>query len=308
MNFGGGSNYPFVKLTDVELANQKGVSKPLNQGYPVTQPAPSYKYQTDFQVNGYYNQSPPMYNAPTTYNMDNTYYTPSADYYQQPQNNAPAYQPSYQNYNTGPQANTVSNNFQYAPPMHPAQNNGYPKQQSAPIKTKPVVRKNYYYQKINSTIPIERSAIIGRQEMDTVEFDDYFEKHADKFFSPEIDEIFLYYTQSYLVGIQAFYRDSWGREDRETYKGSLHMSKSSQNRDYFWTSLKLEFDDFIKEIYTEGEDFITYLKIVSYKGKAIEVGTRTKKTEENLVPTMTKCIGFGGSHGSFMSSLYFYCA
>lgn len=178
------------------------------------------------------------------------------------------------------------------------------KTQTVPVKK--TTKKNYYNQKITSTIPIDRTPLIGAKEADLVEFDDYFEKHSDKFFTPEIDEIFLYFTKEYLVGLQFCYRDSWGREEREIYKGNRHMSKSESLKNYFWSSMKLDFDDYIKEVYAEGGSHVTYLKIISYKGKVIECGTPSGYELKNLIPDLCKCIGVGGSHGMCISNIYFY--
>jgi len=176
--------------------------------------------------------------------------------------------------------------------------------QTAPVKKS--TRKNYYNQKVPGTIPIERTPIIGAKEMEMVEFDDYFEKHVDKFLSSEIDEIFLYFIQDYLVGLQFCYRDSWGREDRETYKGNCHMSKSEGLKNYFWSSMKLDFDEYVKEIYGEGDNYVTYLKLVTNKGKMIECGVPSGMELKNLIPDLSKVIGVGGSYGMCVSNIYFY--
>ena len=169
-----------------------------------------------------------------------------------------------------------------------------------------IAKHNYYYRKINSAVPIERTSLIGMKEFDLIEFDDYFEKHSDKFLSPEIDEIIIYFTADYLVGLQFTYRDMWGRDDREKYNGKSHVSKSACFNNYQSASLTLDFDDFIKEIYSEGYDYVAYLKIVSYKGRTIECGTASQKSLNNLIPEFRKCIGVGGSYDLCISNLYFY--
>lgn len=68
---------------------------------------------------------------------------------------------------------------------------------------------------------LKTDVIVGILGFDLQEFDDYFEKHTDKFFTPELDKIFIYYLPGAVVGIQSVFRDPWGKYDKETYKGNL---------------------------------------------------------------------------------------
>jgi len=66
--------------------------------------------------------------------------------------------------------------------------------------------------------------LVGKLGPGFLEFDDYFEKHKDKFFTPELNEITFYFTpDNVIVGLYAVYRDSWGKDDRELYKGNVHV-------------------------------------------------------------------------------------
>ena len=284
---------------------------PTTQDLPTTQPAPSYSLQNFKQQSGLENHFSTSFSKQDDFESDNTFYNFATDVFQQPRLVCDANQNCYYTTEFDYGVDFATQGNQFAPPIEQstAEEPLIKKQVSEPVlQSKPVVRKNYYHKKIESTTPVELSSIIGKQEMDTVEFDDYHEKHAEKFFTPEINEIFVYYTGEYLVGLQAHYRDSWGQKDREVYKGNLHMSESSANNEYQCSSIKLDFDDYIKQVYAEGQDYISYFKIVSYKGKVIEFGQSANTEPKNLIPEMTKCIGIGGSHGTFISSLYFYCS
>lgn len=168
--------------------------------------------------------------------------------------------------------------------------------------------QNYYNKKIvNSTSPVLRTPLIGPKEMAETEFDDYFEKHASKFFTPEVDQVHLYYTPDYLLGLQFCYRDSWGRGERENYKGNLHMNKFFNPKEFPCVSMKLEFDELIKEIYVEGSStHVTYIKLVTNKAQKVEFGSPSGAELKNLLPDLSNLVAVGGSYGTCISNIYFY--
>jgi len=200
-------------------------------------------------------------------------------------------QPNY-GYNFVPQQNTF---------------NGVPMQTKKKEEPKKSLRENYYERAITkATVPIQRTPLIGSKDMDVKEFDDYFEKHVDKFFTPEVDEINLYYTDGFLLGLQLGYRDTWGRTERETYRGNRHLHKEYNYKALPTMTLKLDTDELIKEIYAEGANFVTYLRIVTNKQQAIQFGFPSRADLENLLPKLTNCLGVGGSYGTCVSNIYFY--
>jgi hypothetical protein len=137
------------------------------------------------------------------------------------------------------------------------------------------------------------------------EFDDYFEKHVEKFFTPEIHEVNIYHAQGYIFGLQVVYRDSWGKFEKETYRGELHLPKNVSKSNCSVAKLSIEYDDYIKELYVDGTEYITYLKMVSQKGKILEIG-KSFTMLENQVPEMTRLIGFGGCLSMCLNGLYLY--
>lgn len=293
----------YAKLSDISME-----TSPLDP----TMKSP-YAFGTQPQVN-YYNPSLNAFGTPA-FSSNQFYATPAyqpGTYGPKPTTNittspypGPVYSGKqvYPTFEQKPTPTTIN----LGPPNQMVFNdvviNNY-QQPTPPIKKTP--KKNYYNKPIPGTIPIERTPIIGTKEMDMIEFDDYFEKHVDKFLTPEVDEIFLYFTSEYLVGVQFCYRDSWGRQERETYKGNRHMSKSENLKNYYWSSMKMDFDEYIKEVYGEGETHVTYLKVVTNKGKTIECGIPSGRELKNLIPELSKVIGVGGSYGMCISNIYFY--
>ena len=92
-----------------------------------------------------------------------------------------------------------------------------------PVSNPDYLTEKYYKMKIENNL-VKRSQIIGSVQNAYTEFDDYFEKHVEKFFTPEVDEIFVCHHQGYIFGTRFIFRDSWGKTNKETYKGDLHMA------------------------------------------------------------------------------------
>jgi len=211
------------------------------------------------------------------------------------------------------QSNNVQSPQYIQPSPYLVQGNQYNNQNNYPIPSlelvynQPIYKPAYndYYHKTIESDMIHRSKAVGIVAEGYTEFDDYFEKHIEKFFTPELHEITIYYGPGYIVGLQVIYRDSWGKYDKETYKGELHMPQNINKANCSVGKLTLEYDDYIKEIYVDGTEYITYLKIVSFKGKQLEVG-KSFNLLENQVQDMTRVIGFGGSYGMCLAGIYFY--
>lgn len=119
---------------------------------------------------------------------------------------------------------------------------------------------------------IKRSEIVGNLLPGHVEFDDYFQLHIEKFFTVEVDEVHVYHHDGYIYGMQFIYRDSFGIKDKETFKGGLHMPKNYTKDQFSCAKLTLASDEFIKECYVDGYEYISFIKMVTNKGKEITVG------------------------------------
>jgi len=165
-------------------------------------------------------------------------------------------------------------------------------------------KEDYYNKKIENAI-IKRSAISGSLSHGYTEFDDYFEKHVEKFFTPEIDELYLYYHEGYIFGLQAVYRDSWGKTHKETYKGDIHMANGVTKENCQRAKLKMSYDEYIKEAYVEAGEYVTFLKLVTNLGQTIQVGHQMG-TPKNILPEQSKILGIGGTHNICLNSIYFY--
>lgn len=168
------------------------------------------------------------------------------------------------------------------------------------------VTEDYFNKQIDGGI-FKRTELNGTIKGGYTEFDDYFETHVEKFFTPEINDITVFYSPGYVLGMQTVYRDPWGKTDKETYKGKLHLPKGLDPKQLASTKLTFDYDDYIKEIYVDGTEYICYLKIVSNKGKTLEVGSPTFKSDlKNKVPELGRILGFGGAYHLCLNALYFY--
>lgn len=177
--------------------------------------------------------------------------------------------------------------------------------QALPVYESQPYREDYYQKKIENNI-IKRTGVVGNLQHGYTEFDDYFEKHINKFFTPEIDELLIYHHQGYIFGLQALYRDSWGKTHKETYKGGLYMAKGVQKEHCAVEKATYDFGEHIKDIFIEGSEYITYLKLVSNKGNVLEVGKQTSMELTSILPEHSKVLGFGGTFNICLNSIYFY--
>lgn len=166
-------------------------------------------------------------------------------------------------------------------------------------------REDYFKKKIENQI-IKRTEASGSVEMGTTEFDDYFEKHVEKFFTPEIQEIILYHYQGYVFGLQFLYRDSWGKTNKETYKGEVHMADNVDKKNCECAKMTLNFDEYVKEVYVQTNEYVNFLKFVTNQGNVLEIGKPTVQDVKNIVPDNSKVLGIGGTLNICLNSVYFY--
>jgi hypothetical protein len=212
-----------------------------------------------------------------------SYYTPTNVYY--PPMNLPVAKPTFSSVSFQPGA--FSGGYIAAP--------------SVPLMKK----ENYYTKEIRDDY--SRTPIIGTMKDSSTEFDDYYETMKEMFFSPEVSELKITHTNDYLWGIHAIYRDPWGKQDKEYYKGNPHTGKKPNGGSNFTTTnIKLAYDDNFVDIRGNGTSIVTGLRFQTLKGKVYAIGRQDSLTE-NLVPNMTKVVGLGGTHNNFcIESLYFY--
>jgi len=168
------------------------------------------------------------------------------------------------------------------------------------------IEGSYFTKRIENEMVL-RSELIGKMYSNHREFDDYFEKHVEKFFSPEMHEIRLFHDDYNLFGLQVIYRDPWGTMlEKETYEGDLHLSKNICGN-FSKTVLNLEYDDYITEAYIDCQDRITFMKLITNNGKVVQVGSQIEgKSLPNLVLPSTRIMGFGGSYDLYLRSIYLY--
>ncbi len=207
----------------------------------------------------------------------------------------------YFDHNQSHEIQEVKKAFPKLPPM------GYQINASQYHSNKAIPLEGVYFTKAIENQMVLRSKMIGQIYSNHHEFDDYFEKHVDKFFSPEMDEIHLFHDDFNVFGLQVIYRDPWGTmSQKETYKGDLHLSKNICGN-YRKTVLPLEFDEYITEAYIDCQDRVTFMKLVTNSGKVVQLGGETQgKSLPNLVLPSTRIMGFGGSYDLYLRSIYLY--
>lgn len=192
-------------------------------------------------------------------------------------------------------------------------NNNYYQGNNQPIARERVVAKkpifeDYAHKQIPNDL-FKRTEIVGTINKDEhTEFDDYFEKHADQFFTPAVHEVLIYSSGGLICGIQMSYRDSWGKTtEKEMYKGDLHMPKHLLNSNLKLSKLTLDFDEHITEAYVDGKEYISYVKLVTNKGRQLEAGWASLDAKlNNLLPELANVNAIGGSYGNCLNALYFY--
>lgn len=166
-------------------------------------------------------------------------------------------------------------------------------------------KEDYSHKKIENSI-IKRSEIAGFVEHGQVEFDDYFEKHIEKFFTPEFQEFNVYHHQGYIYGIQILYRDSWGKTHKETFKGELHMAPNVAKEHCERSKIVLAYDEFIKEAFVEAGEYVTFLKIVTNKDQVLSVGQQLTQSPKNIIPEHSRAVAVAGTFNICLNSVYFY--
>lgn len=243
-------------------------SQNYNTGYNYTQATTNYVQPTTNYV-----QPATSYNYPA-------YTQPSAYSQAQPQQSYGTY--TYNNY--GGAANAIQNVYESKP-----------------------YREDYFNKKIENQI-IKRTEAAGFPMAGTTEFDDYFEKHVEKFLTPEIQEILLYHHQGYVFGLQALYRDTWGKANKETFKGDLHMADNVDKKNCECAKLTLGFDEHVKEIFVEANEYVTYIRFVTNQKHILEVGNPTGQEIKNIIPEGGKVLAIAGTHNICLNSVYFYYA
>jgi len=166
-------------------------------------------------------------------------------------------------------------------------------------------KEDYSNKKIENSI-IKRSEIAGFIEHGYAEFDDYFEKHTEKFFTPEFQEVNIYHHQGYVYGMQVIYRDSWGVTHKETFKGELHMAPNVAKEHCERAKLVLTYDEFIKEALVEAGEYVTFLKISTNKGQSLQIGQQFTESPKSIIPEHSRAIAIAGTFNICLNSLYFY--
>lgn len=167
-------------------------------------------------------------------------------------------------------------------------------------------REDYHKKKIENA-GVKRTEVIGTIDAAITEFDDYFEKHVEKFFTLETQEIDVYHYQGYIFGIQSTYRDTWGKNSKESYKAKLHMATNVDKNGCQCEKLVFGFGEFVKEILVEtaGEN-ISFLKIRTNMDHVLEIGTQVNPGLKNVVPEQGRMLAIGGTFGACLNSIYFY--
>lgn len=167
-------------------------------------------------------------------------------------------------------------------------------------------REDYHKKRIEAA-GVKRTEVIGAIEAGITEFDDYFEKHAEKFFTLETQEIDVYHYQGYVFGIQSTYRDSWGKNTKEYYKAKLNMAHNVDKNGCQCTKLTFGFGEHVTEAYVEtaGEN-ISFLKIKTNQGHVLEIGTQVNPETRNMIPAQGRMVAIGGTFGACLNSIYFY--
>jgi len=166
-------------------------------------------------------------------------------------------------------------------------------------------KEDYFHKKIENSI-IKRGEIAGFTEHGHSEFDDYFEQHTEKFFTPEFQEINVYHHQGYIYGMQVIYRDSWGKTHKETFKGNLHMAPNVAKEHCERAKIVLVYDEFIKEAFVEAGEYVTFFKIVTNKGQTLQIGQQMTESPKNIIPEHSRAIAIAGTFNICLNSVYFY--
>jgi len=233
-----------------------------------------------------------------------------------------AYSTNNQGYNTNNQGYNVTNQQQYGvnPQYQSNQasygndsyyqnqgnaNNGsgYP---SMPIPYGLPAKENYSNQKVENSL-VKRSEVIGVPDNGWTEIDDYIEKQSGKFLSSEIDELDIYHYQGHIFGMRAIYRDPWGKSEKETYKGTLHMATNIAPESCECVKLKLGFGEGIVKVSVQGGEYITYLRFQTNLGQVLELGTQQGEELKEMLPKdHAKVTCVAGTFNICMNSIYFY--
>jgi len=171
-----------------------------------------------------------------------------------------------------------------------------------------IKRENFHLKRLANK-SIQRTGIVGALDLGSKEFDDYFEIHIDKFFTPELHELTFYHDNKSVYGLQLVYRDAWGTlgMEKETYKGKLHLSNKISPASCLKSTLTLEYDEYLKQLYVDGQEQITYIKLVTSENRVLELGSSNRKNLlVNFIAPLTRIIGVGGSLDVYLNALYFY--
>jgi len=186
----------------------------------------------------------------------------------------------------------------------PTNNTKFPMTYTNPPKTS---KKGDYFEKAIENEMVLRSEMIGEIGSGQHQFDDYFEKHVEKFFTPEIHQITFFHDDYNLIGLQTTYRDPWGTMiEKETYHGDLHLSKNICGY-YTKSVLNLAYDEYLTELYIDAQDRITFVRLVTNNGQVLQLGQGNEgSTLQNLALPSTRVMGFGGSYDIYLRSIYIY--
>jgi len=253
---------------------------------------------------------------------------PSQGFTGMPSNFQNPYNPYSQgtiNQNSGFQDSKIQNNYCSPQPLYfpasfenkttkdviPPSNNSFPTNNtklpitySNPIKAS---KKGHYFEKEIENEMVMRSEMIGEIGSGQHQFDDYFEKHVEKFFTPEIHQITFFHDDYDLIGLQTTYRDPWGTMiEKETYLGDLHLSKNIC-RYHTKSVLNFAYDEYLTELYIDAQDRITFIKLVTNNGQVLQLGQMNEYSlSQNLALPSTRVMGFGGSYDIYLRSIYLY--
>lgn len=145
----------------------------------------------------------------------------------------------------------------------------------------------------------KRSQLAGKIHNNTYVFDDYFGTNLHKeFHDPEIEEIIVYHTHHYIVGVQCIYKNL-----TSCFVGPLHKGFHNKH-EVHKKKLKLEFGEHISEISGRCGEWMDKLKIVTNKNHVLEVGGNGGSHFSLLPHGHHTVLSIGGSCSEYLDSFY----
>eukprot|EP01016_Furgasonia_blochmanni_P048893 TRINITY_DN735_c0_g1_i5.p1 TRINITY_DN735_c0_g1~~TRINITY_DN735_c0_g1_i5.p1 ORF type:complete len:355 (-),score=40.93 TRINITY_DN735_c0_g1_i5:395-1459(-) len=153
---------------------------------------------------------------------------------------------------------------------------------------------------------IKRSKEVGAGLKDETHFDDLFDYLEGSFFRPELYKFSILHDGKRVYGIEISYKTTRGET---LYQGPKKGSAEPADNVIKTDTLELYGQDRIMVLSGEyDENGITYLDVVTHKGKRMQAGIAgVGKSFGNLVSLSSgRIVGFGGSYGEYLRTLYIY--